>query len=77
MVGASVVEVVGVVVVVVVVVVVIGASVVEVVAIERTETSSVNFNPICFSSIVVVVVGGIPVTVQGMPSFTEYMDVSV
>ena len=27
--------------------------------------------------IVVVVVGGSPVTVQGIPSFTEYMDVSV
>ena len=63
-VGASVVVVDG-------VVVVVGASVVVVVAIERTETSSVNFNPICFSLIVVVVVGGSPVTVQGMPSFTE------
>ena len=71
-VGASVVVVVGVVVVDVVV-----ASVVVVVVIERTETSSVNFNPICFSSIVVVVVGGSPETVQGIPSFTEYMDVSV
>ena len=56
---------------------VVGASVVVVVVIERTETSSVNFNPICFSSIVVVVVGGSPETVQGIPSFTEYMDVSV
>ena len=32
---------------------VVGASVVVVVVIERTETSSVNFNPICFSSIAV------------------------
>ena len=39
--------------------------------------SSVKFSLLCFSLIVVVVVGGSPVTVQGIPSFTEYMDVSV